>query len=71
MEYNTLPTSGLNQFWGSVAQECTHMNDTAFFLCPDQKKKKKRGGKIDLIPTLPIFRPKGQTNLLFFLGLSI
>ena len=37
-----------------------YMNDIAFLLLPDLKKK-----KIDLL-TLPIFRPKGQTNLLFF-----
>ena len=36
------------------AQECTHMNDIAFLLHPDLKKKKK----IDL-PTLLIFEPKG------------
>ena len=29
------------------------------------KKIKKKKKKIDL-PTLPIFRPKGQTNLFFF-----
>ena len=48
----------------------THMNDTAFLLCPEfkLKKKKKKKKKINL-PTLLIFRPKRQTNLLFFLDL--
>ena len=45
------------------AQECTHMNDIAYHVCPDFKKKRKE--KIDL-PTLPIFGPKGQTNIFFF-----
>ena len=36
-----------------------------YIMCPDLKKKKKKKKKIDL-PTLPIFKPKGQTNLSFF-----
>ena len=40
-----------------------------FFFCIQIFKKieKKKERKIDL-PTLPIFRPKGQTNLLYFKG---
>ena len=45
-------------------QECTHMNDIADHLCPDFKKTNKQTNKQKM--TLPIFRPKGQTNLLFF-----
>ena len=56
----TVPT-GLNQFWSSVCPRM-HINNTAFLLRPDLKKKEKI---IDL-PTLPIFRPKWQTNLLLF-----
>ena len=44
------------------AQEYTHMNDIAYHVRPDLKKEKK---KINL-PTLPIFGPKGQTNIFFF-----
>ena len=61
MEYKPPPTQQVQINFGALqAQECTYVNDTAFLLCPDLFKK-----KIDL-PTLPIFRPKGQTNLLFF-----
>ena len=51
----------------------THMNDTAFIVCLDLKKKKKKKREKEKrsdLPTHSIFRPKGQTNLLFFLGLS-
>ena len=69
MEYNPpRPTPELNQFWGSAcpcAQEWTHINDTAFILCPDLyiKKKKKKGSA---------YRPsqfsgqKGKQTLHFF-----
>ena len=43
------------------------MNDTAFLLCPELEGGGRKK-KIDL-PTLLIFRPKGQTNLFIFLGL--
>ena len=69
MGYNTFQHQDQSNSEALLAQECTHMNDTAYHLCPDLKKKKggknKEKKKIDL-PTLPIFRPKGQTNLLFF-----
>ena len=41
-----------------------YMTYIAFLQHPDLKEKRK---KIDL-PTLPVFKPKGQTNL-YFLGL--
>ena len=62
MEYNTFQHQDQTNFEVLHAQEYTPMNDIAYHVCPDLKKKKK---KIDL-PTLPIFGPKGQTNLLFF-----
>ena len=43
------------------------MNGTAFLLCPELKKKKKKKKKKKIaLPTLPIYRPTGQTDLLFF-----
>ena len=42
-----LPTPGSNNFEGLNAQECTHMNDIAYHLCPDLKKKKKKDWPID------------------------
>ena len=59
-----LPTPGSNQFWCSACPRIhihEYMNNIVFLLHPDFKKKKK----IDL-PTLPVFRSKGQTNLSFF-----
>ena len=48
-------------------QECTHMINTVFLLFPVLRKKKKKKEKRKVhLPTLPIFRPKGQTNLLLF-----
>ena len=64
MEYNTLQHQDQPNSEVFHAQEYTHINDIAYHVCPDLKKKKK----IDL-PILPIFGPKGQTNLLFVLGL--
>ena len=68
--YNAIqPTSNtrIKNILALHAQEWTRMNNTAFLLCPDlyikkKKKKKKNGWPIDR----PIFRPKGQTHLLFF-----
>ena len=51
------------------AQECTHTWMILHIMCVQIKKKKKKKKKIDL-PTLPVFGPKGQTNIFFFLGLS-
>ena len=42
MEYNTFQHQDQTNFEGLHAQECTHMNDIAYNLCPDLKKKKKR-----------------------------
>ena len=58
MEYNTFQQDQTN-FEGVHAEECTHVNDIAYHVCPDW------GKKFDL-PTLPIFKPKGRTKLLFF-----
>ena len=42
------PTPGLNQFWTSACTRMhTHMNDTAFLLCPDFKKRKKKDRPTD------------------------
>ena len=70
LEYNPLPTSELNQFWGSA---CPRMHIYEWYCISSvskfkKKRKEKRKRKTDL-PTLPIFRPKGQTNLLFFKAL--
>ena len=65
MEYNSFQHQDETISGALHAQECTHMNDTAFLLCPVFRKKKKKKKKIDL-PTLTIFRPEGQTHLSFF-----
>ena len=44
-----------------------HTHESYCISCVSRFKKKKKKKKTDL-PTLPIFRPKGQTNI-FFLGL--
>ena len=65
MEYNTFQHQDQTNSEALDAQEYAHMNDIAYHVCPDLKKKKDKEIKIDL-PTLPILGPKGQTNLLFF-----
>ena len=63
-----LPTPGLYHFWGSSCPKMhTHMNDTAFLLYPEFKKKKK---KIDL-PTLPISGLYVQNLCSFLIGYPI
>ena len=60
MEDNSFQHQDYTNFEAQHAQECTHMNDTAFFQCPDSKKKKKN------LPTdPPDFQAKGATNLSF------
>ena len=62
MEYKTFQHQDQTNSEALHAQECTHMNDTAYHVCQDLKRK---GEKNDLL-TFPNFWPKGQTNLLFF-----
>ena len=42
MEYNHFQHQGQTNSGALHAQECIHMNDTAFLLCTDLKKKKKK-----------------------------
>ena len=46
------------------AQECTHMNDIAYHVCPDLKKKKKK----DQPTNPPNFRAKRANKPFIFLG---
>ena len=64
MKYNPYSNSMIKPILGLCmppARMHTHMNDTASISSVSRLKKKKI-----YLPTLPIFRPKGQTNLLFF-----
>ena len=40
MEYNSFQHQDKTDFGALYAQECTHMNDTAFRLCPEFKKRR-------------------------------
>ena len=64
MEYNPPPTPGLNQFWGSACPRM-HIHEWYCIFYVSRFLKIKKNKKY--LPTLPTFRPKGQTNLLFFM----
>ena len=56
MEYNIFQHQDQTNFEDLHAQECTHMTDIAYHLCPDVKKKKKK--KEDLPTNPPNFQAK-------------
>ena len=73
MEYNPFQHQDRTDFEALRSQEFTHMNNVVFIYASALKNKqtnknKNKNKKIDL-PILPIFRPKGQTNIFIFLGL--
>ena len=74
LQWNTTPSQHQDQTnsWALHAQECTHVNDTAFLLCPDLKQNRttdppacpdfqaRRANK----PFIFFFNPKVATDIL-------